>query len=85
MAAQKVLRVGKSAAVTIPKGALKELRWKIGDNVYLHADLQRRVIHVSKKRNEVIEPLSERERELLEWIENFVERYRKDLDKLRKS
>ena len=54
---QKVLKVGSSAAVTIPKKSLKELGLKIGDSV----------IVVVGKKSVVIRPqkiLSKRDREL---------------------
>ena len=80
--AQKVIRIGKSAGITISKDALEELEWKLGDIVYLHIDSARRRIIVSKNRKEKIKLLSERDRKLLEWTKNFIETYRKDLEVL---
>ena len=47
---QKVLKVGSSAAVVIPKQSLKELGWKIGDRVFVYVDLvQQKIVIVKKK------------------------------------
>ena len=75
---QKVLKVGSSAAVTIPKKSLKELGLKIGDSV----------IVVVGKKSVVIRPqkiLSKRENKIAELTLNFVNRYRKDLENLSKK
>ena len=42
---QKVLKVGSSAAVTIPKKSLEELGWKIGDKVSVQVDIKKRQIN----------------------------------------
>ena len=75
---QKVLKVGSSAAVTIPKKSLAELGLKIGDNV---------IVIVGKK-SVVIRPqkvFSKRESRIAELTLNFVNRYRKDLINLSKK
>jgi len=52
---QKVLKVGSSAAVTIPKKSLEELNWKIGDNVFVYVDLVQRKILITKKKIRILE------------------------------
>lgn len=47
---QKVLKVGSSAAVTIPKKSLKELGWKIGDRVFVYVDPVEKKIIVTKRK-----------------------------------
>jgi putative addiction module antidote len=74
---QKVLKVGDSAAVTIPKKSLEELGLNIGDQVYVEIDEKHRVVHVkpvdrSKKENSKIAKLTM----------DFINRYRKDLEAL---
>ncbi len=72
---QKVLRVGSSAAVTIPKKSLEELGLKPGDEVIVELD--------RKSRRVSIKPLvKEVDRELLDWTKKFIKRYRPALEAL---
>ena len=74
---QKVLKVGSSAAVTIPKKSLEELGLQIGDRV---------IVAVDKKRKTVtIRPAVRVDRELLDWTKEFVEKYRPALEALAKK
>ncbi|MDP3953508.1 MAG: AbrB/MazE/SpoVT family DNA-binding domain-containing protein [bacterium] len=45
--AQKIIKVGNSAAVIIPKKSLKELGIKIGDEVIVRVDSKARKIRIS--------------------------------------
>lgn len=75
---QKVLKVGSSAAVTIPKKSLEELGLKIGDRVVVKIDKKRRVVSV--------EPVGRQPSdELMEWTKKFIERYRPALEALSKK
>ena len=77
---QKVLKVGKSAAVTIPKGSLEDLGLKIGDEVTVEIE--------KKKHSVVIRPerkVSVRQQHIAELTESFIERYRGDLEELAKN
>lgn len=73
---QKVLKVGSSAAVTIPKKSLEELGLKIGDRVSVEIDKRRLTV--------VIEPAKKSNKELLEWTRRFIRRYRPALEALAK-
>ncbi len=75
---QKVLKVGTSAAVTIPKESLKELGLKVGDSVRLEVDAKRRVVRIEPVMPQV-------NREFLEWTDAFIKQYRKALDALAKQ
>lgn len=82
---QKVLRVGSSAAVTIPKKSLEELGLKIGDMVFVLIDhINQRVI-VGKNKPKDLNIISKRELEVLNWTRRFIQRYRKDLEALAKK
>ncbi len=74
---QKLLKVGSSAAVTIPKKSLKELGFKIGDEM-------RVTVNVNEKRV-IIEPSSKTNSEILEWTDRFIKRYRSALVALAKK
>ena len=74
---QKLLRVGSSAAVTIPKKSLKELGLKIGDEVHVQINREKKTV--------VIEPLvklSSKDANVAALTLNFIRRYRKDLEAL---
>ncbi|MEK7536127.1 MAG: AbrB/MazE/SpoVT family DNA-binding domain-containing protein [Patescibacteria group bacterium] len=74
---QKVLRVGTSAAVTIPKESLLELGLKIGDRVKVSVDADdvsvviRPALEMSKNLQKTASITSE-----------FINKYRKDLEAL---
>ncbi len=71
---QKVLKVGSSAAVTIPKKSLAELGLKPGDRVRVAVDRKRRTV--------IIEPAVRVNDELMSWTKRFIERYRPALEEL---
>lgn len=72
---QKVIKVGDSAAVIIPKKSLKELGIQLGDTVSVEID--------RKQRRVSIEPIAkEVNQELLSWTKKFIERYRPALEAL---
>ena len=75
---QKVLKVGSSAAVTIPKGSLKELGLAIGDQVNV-------VVDKKSKRMMIEAATSGIDREVLDWTDTFIKRYRSALDALSKK
>ena len=75
---QKVLKVGTSAAVTIPKGSLKELGLAIGDQVNV-------VVDKKSKRMIIEAAASDIDREVLDWTDAFIKRYRPALDALSKK
>jgi len=74
--ANKIIKVGSSAAVTIPKKVLKSLSIDIGDKVYVNVD--------GKNKRIIIEPLAnfKIKEETAEYIEEFIKEYKKDLEKL---
>ena len=74
---QKLLKVGSSAAVTIPKKSLKELGLKIGDEVRVAVD--------AKEKTVIIEPvgrLSKADKRIAKLTLDFINRYREDLEAL---
>lgn len=63
---QKVLKIGSSAGVTIPKKTMEQLNIAIGDKISFKIEPVKQKIST----------------ELVEWTDAFIKRYRKDLDKL---
>ena len=74
---QKVLKVGDSAAVIIPKKSLEELHLKIGDRISIEISKKNRVV--------TIKPLTVVDKELADWTKEFIERYRPALEALAKK
>jgi antitoxin component of MazEF toxin-antitoxin module len=74
---QKVLKVGTSAAVTISKKALQELGIKPGDRVNVEVDKMTKTL--------TVQPAVSIDRELLDWTNSFIKRYRPVLDALAKK
>jgi len=66
---QKVIRVGNSLAVTIPKRAAKEKGVSVGDNV----DFDFNPTKTSKKK---ITP------DFLDWVDKYIEKNRPALEEL---
>lgn len=75
---QKVLKVGSSAAVTIPKKSLEELGLKIGDRVSVDVDRKSRAFVVRAREVKV-------DLELMNWTKNFIEKYRSALEALARN
>ena len=74
---QKVLKVGSSAAVTIPKKSLKDLGLKIGDEITVEVNRERRTVLISP-----IKMLSGKDARIAKLTLSFIKRYRKDLEAL---
>ncbi|KKW22702.1 MAG: hypothetical protein UY65_C0017G0004 [Parcubacteria group bacterium GW2011_GWA2_51_12] len=77
---QKVLKVGDSAAVTIPKKSLEELGLKIGDRVSVEIDEQHKVVSIKPAGR-----LSAADQKIAKLTANFMARYGKDLAALAKE
>lgn len=75
--AQKILKVGSSLGVTIPRAAVEELGLKLGDRVTLDVDKKTRSFRVATG--------SAASEELVVWTRKFIERYRPALEALAKK
>lgn len=78
--AQKILKVGSSAAVTIPKKSLEELGLKIGDKISMEIDKKNCRVFIEPATKEV-----KVNKELLDWTKKFIERYHSALEALAKK
>lgn len=76
---QKVIQIGSSAGVTIPKERLSELGLKIGD--FVTTRVENGVLLVEPA--EVKPP--QKSQELAAWLEDAVERYRPALEALKRA
>jgi len=76
---QKVLKVGSSAAVTIPKKALEELGLSIGDRIILSVNTPKQIVSIRRVQKT---KTSSRQRKIASLALDFVGRYRADLEAL---
>lgn len=74
---QKLLSVGSSKAVTVPKNALKELGLEGAESVSVTID--------AKNRQLIVEPVQEVNGELVSWTRGFIDKYRPALEALSKK
>lgn len=74
---QKVLKVGSSAAVTIPKKSLAELGLKPGDRVSVSVDRRRQTVSIKP-----VGALSKADAKIVKLTLAFINRYRRDLEAL---
>lgn len=74
---QKLLKVGDSTAVTIPKKSLDELGLKVGDQVIVEIDKENQTVKIS--------PAVKINREVIDWIDKFIAQYRSALEELAKK
>jgi putative addiction module antidote len=75
---QKIIKVGSSAAVTIPKKTLEDLNLHIGDKVSVDADKKRNGFFVGSNMLKV-------DKEIMDWTNKFIETYRPALEALSKK
>lgn len=75
--AQKVLKVGSSAAITLPKRALDALGVQIGDSVEVFEDAKSGVVRIESHG-----ALTARDKHIARIGAGFIERYKKALKAL---
>ncbi len=76
--AQKIIRIGSSVGVTIPKDILEQLGMRVGDIVRMDAshDHRRITIETAGQSHNKIDP------RLIEWTDSFIKNNRTLLDRL---
>ena len=75
--AQKVIKIGKSTGVTIPKDILEEMKLKAGDQITVEYDKKESSLVVRPEKK-----ITDRQQKIAVLTQNFIERYRADLEKL---
>lgn len=71
---QKIIKVGTSLAVTIPKRALGELGFHAGDKVSVDVDEMKQSVTIAHPRKNI--------EESSKWADGFIKRYQKALNAL---
>jgi antitoxin component of MazEF toxin-antitoxin module len=74
---QKIIKVGDSLAVTIPKAFVRELNISAGNSVNLSVNESKRMFSYSITKNNA------KDTKVAEISLNFINRYKKDLESLK--
>ncbi|OGK30216.1 hypothetical protein A3B02_02165 [Candidatus Roizmanbacteria bacterium RIFCSPLOWO2_01_FULL_42_14] len=69
---QKVIQVGNSLALTIPKSFIDQTGFKAGDELFVHQDLRSKSLIVTPKSNASKMKISP---ELFSWLYDIEEKY----------
>ena len=75
--AQKIIKIGSSIGITIPRKSADELGLAVGDSVEFSVNKENKSI--------LIEPSVLVDRETIGWARTFIERYRPALKALAKK
>jgi len=74
---QKIVKIGTSLGVIIPKDSIQRVGWKAGDSVNVQVNKKNRGVNVLP--TDEISTIDER---IMRHALAFIDRYRKDLDSL---
>lgn len=74
--AQKVIQIGSSIGVTIPKETAEELGFRVGETVYVHGEGPGRVV-VERQTNK-----NPAIADAVKWATAYIEKYRSDFEAL---
>ncbi|NCN03516.1 MAG: AbrB/MazE/SpoVT family DNA-binding domain-containing protein [Candidatus Pacebacteria bacterium] len=78
---QKVIQVGNSLALTIPKSFIDKTGYKAGDEVFVHQEPKSKSLIITSKEHGEKMKVSP---ELLSWINEIEEKYTETIKELAK-
>ena len=76
---QKIISVGNSAAITLPKNFLEDIGLKIGDKVRVKSDSDSKTMVVQADIQTRKAKLS---KDFVDWTDRFIKKYRPVLEEL---
>lgn len=76
---QKIIKVGNSAAVTIPKDFMKKTGLSIGDEISMESDTIAKMIVVKSKNQEGKNQLTP---EFFQWLDRISKKYESTIKEL---
>lgn len=76
---QKIVKVGTSAMVTIPREVMEQYDWKIGDSINVESSQAEPRVSITSDRSDTSI------KEVVEWTDKFIKRYRQALEALAKK
>lgn len=80
---QKIIQVGNSYAVTIPRAFADKTKWRAGQEVFVDADAETRTLTIQPKNASVQK--SSLTPEFLIWLKQFNAKYKTVLTELAKK
>lgn len=79
---QKIIKVGNSAAVTIPQKFLKEVGWKPGDELLMEGDSRTGILILKDEDSPYKSKITP---EFKQWLDDFTSRNKSLLEELAKK
>lgn len=76
---QKIVRVGNSAAVTIPKEFLVQAQLAVGDEIEVQSDVDFKSVIIRAKNAKMSSRITP---EFKDWLDNFTKNNKDTLEKL---
>lgn len=76
---QKIIKVGNSFAITLPRGFIKEAGFKSGDEVEVETDKELKLMLVKPKGSNIQTSITP---EFKSWLDNFIKENKKALTEL---
>ncbi len=74
---QKIVKIGTSAGITLPKKIRDEMNLKVGEEVQINYDADKKSINLRPK-----DQLDEEDQKIAKLTHSFINRYRSDLEEL---
>jgi len=68
---QKIIQVGNSAAVTIPKSLMEEINLRVGDQLEVEGDHQLEMLIIKKKNSPYKSKITP---EFKDWLDKFIKK-----------
>lgn len=65
---QKIIKVGNSAAVTIPRSFMKEAGWRVGDKVVVKGNSKKGMLLIQKELRQWLDKITDEHKDLLEEL-----------------
>ena len=78
---QKIIKVGNSAAVTIPQSFLKKVGWMVGDKLVVEGDPQTKLLFVKEKGSSYNTKITP---EFKQWLDEVSSKYKNVIEALAK-
>lgn len=75
---QKIIQIGNSFGITLPKQLLENINLRAGDTVYVETNRASNTLIVSSKNN----PLKGMSPDIVQWTQKFISKNRQALEEL---
>ena len=79
---QKIIRIGNSPGVTIPKDFMQGVNINVGDQMLVETDIDTISFTIKPKKAKKAMPIS---KEFVSWTKKYIKKYRPMLEELAKK